>query len=1053
MKNFVNAVFSMQLTVVALLMFAISIAIATFIENDFGTAAAKVAVYNAIWFEVLLAFLAVNLIGSLIIHNVWKRRKYVSFFLHISFVVILIGAAITRYFGYEGIMHIREGESTSTMLSDNTYITARYEHNDEAKTVNQKVLLSGFGHKAPDFSLQAGDQNFSIEVTGFVPNAGLAIAPAEHGDPIVSLFVLLPSGRESVVLQKEEQVKLEEYTIAFGIFEGENVIHLSVDDGKLFISAPDTIHISGMGSGEVTSFGIQERAPFEPMKLYNIGETRLVLRSFEPSGIIYPVLPSGAEQSSGLDAVVLNVSKNNLEEQVIVWGKRGIVGSEVRARSLNDGNLWLSYGSRPIELPFKLQLNEFILERYPGSNSPASYASEVTLTDNEKQVSYDFRIYMNNILTHRGYRFYQSSYDADEKGTILSVNHDAPGTSVTYFGYAMMIVTMVLALIVKKTRFRYLLKSITETRRKKARLVSVLIVMMLLPGLPLKAQQVKDINGVRVGVVDKDHAATFGRLIVLSTNGRLEPVNTLNSKLLRKITGKSTFGDMNADQVVLGILAEPEAWQNVPLIKVKSKELKQMLGLGGNYASFYDFFEFDRPDSYKLNRYVEQAYRKNPFEQNQFDKDVISVDERVNIFYMLTRSNFLNLFPDINNPEERWYNPESAIEDFPEGDSNFVKNIIPVYLESLEDAMETGDYSQPDEFVEAVSKFQEKYAAHLLISEKKLNVEILYNRFEIFERLYKYYGMFGMVFLIILFINLVNPKFRIGIVKNLIIAVLVIFFIIQTLGLAARWYVSGHAPMSNGYESMIYIAWATMLAGIIFARKSPIALAATAVLASLTLFVAHLNWMNPEITNLVPVLQSVWLTIHVGIITASYGFLGLVMIMGIFNLLLMIFQNKKNYRGFDLTIKEISLTSEVSMTIGLYLLTIGSFLGGIWANESWGRYWGWDPKETWSLVTILVYAIILHMVYIPGLMGKYLFNAFSVIGFASVLMTYFGVNYYLAGLHSYAGGDPVPIPTFVYYTLAVLFILLLMAYVNTQRLKAAGVDNTQKNEPAATGDQ
>lgn len=1053
MKNFVNAVFSMQLTVVLMLMFAVSIAIATFIENDYGAAAAKVAVYNAIWFEVLLAFLAVNLLGSLVIHKVWKRRKYVTYFLHISFVVILIGAAITRYYGYEGIMHIREGESTNMMLSDNTYITARYEQNGQEKRVNQKVLLSGFGQKAPDFSLQAGDNNFSIGVAGFIPNAGLAIAPAEHGEPIVSLFLLMPSGRESIVLQKDEQVKLKDYTIAFGMFEGTNVIRLSVDDGELFISAPDTIHISGMGTREVTSVGAKQRVPFEPMQLYNIGETRLVLRSFEPSGIIYPVPPSSAEQSSGLDAVVLKVSMNNLEEQVIVWGKRGIAGSEVKARSLNDGNLWLSYGSRPITLPFKLQLNEFILERYPGSNSPASYASEVTLTDSEKQVSYDFRIYMNNILTHRGYRFYQSSYDADEKGTILSVNHDAPGTAVTYIGYAIMIITMILALIVKKTRFRHLLKSITATRRKKAKLVSVMVVLLLLPGLSVKAQEVKDLNGARVGTVDKDHAASFGRLIVLSTNGRLEPVNTLNSKLLRKITGKSTFGEMNADQVVLGILTETGEWQHVPLLKVKSKELKQLLGLRGNHASFYDFFDFNKPDSYKLNRYVEQAYRKNPFEQSQFDKDVINVDEKVNIFYMLTKGSFLKLFPDINNPEERWYDPESTVENLPEGDSNFVKNIIPVYLESLAEAMKTGNYSQADEFLEAIGKFQKKYAAHLLIPERKLDVEILYNRVEIFERLYKYYGMFGMVFLIILFINLVNPKFRIGIAKNLIIIVLIIFFFLQTLGLAARWYVSGHAPMSNGYESMIYIAWATMLAGIIFARRSPIALAATAVLASLTLFVAHLNWMNPEITNLVPVLQSVWLTIHVGVITASYGFLGLVMIMGIFNLLLMIFQSKKNFAVFDLTIKEISFTSEVSMTIGLYLLTIGSFLGGVWANESWGRYWGWDPKETWSLVTILVYAIILHMVYIPGLMGKYLFNAFSVIGFASVLMTYFGVNYYLAGLHSYAGGDPVPIPTFVYYTLAILFIILLMAYVNTQRLKAAGVDKPEKNEVAEAVDE
>ncbi len=1024
----------MQLTVVLLLMFAVSIAVATFIENDYGAAAAKVAVYNAVWFEALLSFLAVNLIGSLIIHKVWQRKKYVSFFLHLSFVIILIGAAITRYHGYEGLMHIRERETSSVMLSDNTYVSARLESNGIETRVDQKVLLSGFGIKAPSFKIKNGNETLAIDIKGFIANAGLAIAPVQDGEPIFSIFLLLPSGRENFVLREHDQIKTDHHIISFGDFEGENVIRLSHENEELFLSAPDTVFITGMGTGITDTVPFNEKIAFKPMHLYNIGQTRLVLRSFEPSGTLYPVPPSAGEQGSGLNAVVLNVSTKSADEQVIVWGKRGLIGNEVKTRNTEYGDLWLSYGSRQVELPFALQLNEFILERYPGSNSPASYASEVTLIDEEKGIKFDFRIFMNNILTHRGYRFYQSSYDTDEKGTILSVNHDAPGTLVTYIGYALMIVTMLLALIVKRTRFRYLLRSISETRNQKAKLASVFLLLFLLPQL-LNARETIEIDGIDLHVVDQDHAAQYGRLMALSQNGRLEPNNTLNSKMLRKIAGKSTLSGLNADQVILGIMVQSHDWQKVPLIKIKSKELRRILNIRGNRASFADFFDFSQQSSYKLGRYVNQAYRKGPFEQSQFDKDVISIDEKVNIFYMITTGSFLKFFPDINNPTERWYNPEAQIIGFPEGDSNFVKNIIPVYLASLSEALNTNDYRQADEFLEAIGKFQKKYAERLIIPEKKLNIEILYNRVEIFERLYKYYGMFGLIFLIILFINLVNPKIKIGLLRNAIIAVLFIFFILQTLGLAARWYISGHAPMSNGYESMIYLGWGIMLAGFIFVRKSSIALAAASLLTSMTLSVAHLNWMNPEITNLAPVLQSVWLTIHVGVILISYAFLGLVMILGIFNLLLMIFQNSKNFKVFNLTIKEISLTSEVLMTIGLYLLTIGSFLGGIWANESWGRYWGWDPKETWSLVTILVYAIILHLVYIPGLMGRYLFNAFSVIGFLAVLMTYFGVNYYLAGLHSYAGGDPVPVPAFVYYTLAILFVILLMAYVNNKKLQ------------------
>ncbi|MBE0639078.1 MAG: cytochrome c biogenesis protein CcsA [Bacteroidales bacterium] len=1045
MKNFIKSLFSMQLTVVLLLMFAISIAIATFIENDYGSAASKVAVYNALWFEILLVFLSVNLIGSLIEHKVWQRKKYVTFLMHTSFVVILIGAAITRFTGYEGMMHIREGESTNTMLSDNTYISARWKEAGNEAIVNHKVLLSGYGRQASPFSIDAGSERVRIKTIAFVPNAGAAVTPVENGEPVVSLFALTNTGRQTLMLRQGDFEQLDDFYIAFTDLKNKRGLQLSISDGNLFFSATDTVYITGMGSQNVDTVPANVMAPFQPMQFYNIGNLRIVLRAFEISGAIHPVNVESNEQSSGLDAVVLKVTYKMLEEDVVVWGRRGILGKEVKVRGFDQGEMYLSYGSRPVKIPFRLHLNEFILDRYPGSNSPSSYASEVTLIDDEKDISFDFRIFMNHILTHRGYRFYQSSYDTDEKGTILSVNHDGPGTAVTYFGYAMMTLAMILMLITRRTRFRYLLRTISEIRLKKSNLTMLLLLIMVFSVPSLFAQQMHGSSEAAISAVDKNHAAKFGRLTVLSANSRLEPMNTLNSKILRKISGKSNFRGMNPDQVILGIMAETQGWQHVPIIKVKNRELRRFLNINSSYASFADFFDPGSRESYKLSNYVNQAYRKNPFDQSQFDKDVINVDEKVNIFYTLLSGGYLALFPDINNPAEKWYHPNSSFMNFPEADSNFVKNIIPVYLESLAGAMKTGDYAQADEFVEAIGTFQQKFASEILLSEKKQNIEILYNKIEIFERLYKYYGMIGLIFLIVLFVKLVNPKIKIGIASKLMIGTLFLFFVMQTLGLAARWYVSGHAPLSNGYESMIYIAWATMLAGFLFVKKSNIALAATSVLASLTLFVAHLNWMNPEITNLVPVLKSVWLTIHVGVITASYGFLGLVMIMGIFNLMLMIFQTKKNYHIFNLTIREISLTIELAMTIGLYMITIGSFLGGIWANESWGRYWGWDPKETWSLVTILVYTIILHVGYVPGLTGRYLFNALAVIGFSSVLMTYFGVNYYLAGLHSYAGGDPVPVPTFVYYTLAILFIILLMAFVNNQKMKQLEKELVEKD--------
>jgi cytochrome c-type biogenesis protein CcsB len=264
---------------------------------------------------------------------------------------------------------------------------------------------------------------------------------------------------------------------------------------------------------------------------------------------------------------------------------------------------------------------------------------------------------------------------------------------------------------------------------------------------------------------------------------------------------------------------------------------------------------------------------------------------------------------------------------------------------------------------------------------------------------------------------------------------LFILFILHTMGLAARWYISGHAPWSNGYESMIYIGWATVFAGFLFSRTSKMTLAATSILTALILMVAHLNWLDPEITPLVPVLKSYWLMIHVAIITGSYGFLGLGCLLGFMNLILMIVKTARNRLRINSTIKELTIIIEMTLTVGLFMAAVGTFLGGVWANESWGRYWGWDPKETWALVIVLIYAMILHLRFIPKANGKFLFNILAVLGFSTVIMTYFGVNYYLAGLHSYAKGDPVPIPTFVPVTLVVVLLIGVVAYLRNRKDK------------------
>jgi cytochrome c-type biogenesis protein CcsB len=261
---------------------------------------------------------------------------------------------------------------------------------------------------------------------------------------------------------------------------------------------------------------------------------------------------------------------------------------------------------------------------------------------------------------------------------------------------------------------------------------------------------------------------------------------------------------------------------------------------------------------------------------------------------------------------------------------------------------------------------------------------------------------------------------------------MVLLFVLHTGGLIARWYISGHAPWSDAYESMIYVAWATQFFGLAFGRKSALTMASTAFVAGMILMIAHWNWMDPAIANLVPVLDSYWLMIHVAVIVGSYGPFALGMIIGGVSLLLMLVANKNNKQKIKLQIKELTIINELALTVGLIMLTIGNFLGGMWANESWGRYWGWDPKETWALISIMVYAFVIHMRLVPGLRGAWIFNLMSVVAFASILMTYFGVNFYLVGLHSYASGDKIITPSFIYYAAVIVVVLGIASYFKSK---------------------
>jgi cytochrome c-type biogenesis protein CcsB len=525
--------------------------------------------------------------------------------------------------------------------------------------------------------------------------------------------------------------------------------------------------------------------------------------------------------------------------------------------------------------------------------------------------------------------------------------------------------------------------------------------------------------------VPSPEADKFGHLIIQDLGGRMKPINTFASELLRKVSKSDTYKGLSADQVMLSILQNPLMWYQTPIIYLKrgNDSLRNILGIApkNKYASFVDFF--DGKGNYKLANQLEKAYKSAV--PNQFQKDFIEVDRRVNLLYSALEGKMLRIFPIPNDQNNKWISfSELETVNFKGTDSLYVKNVLPLYFSSLR----SNDFDQADQLLESLKGFQKKYGAEVVPSDQKIKSEVLYNRFDIFKTLFSWYMYAGALMFVLLIVQIFNNKRWIQIGVSIMKYAIVGLFLVQTAGLIARWYISGHAPWSDAYESMIYVAWATVAMGLAFGRKSDLTLASTAFVASMILMIAHWNWMDPEIANLQPVLDSYWLMIHVAVIVGSYGPFTLGMILGVVSLLLMLLTNAKNKEKMKLYLSELTVVNELALTVGLVMLTIGNFLGGMWANESWGRYWGWDPKETWALISIMIYAFVIHMRLIPGLRSKWLFNLIAIIAFASIVMTYFGVNFYLSGLHSYASGDKVITPNFVYYSMVFVFLLGFLSY-------------------------
>ncbi len=677
-------------------------------------------------------------------------------------------------------------------------------------------------------------------------------------------------------------------------------------------------------------------------------------------------------------------------------------------------------GDKTLTLPFYIALKDFTLKRYPGSRAPSEFSSNVTVEDFQENKSFEATIYMNNTLTYKGYKFFQTSYDEDEKGTILSVNKD-PGVEVTYIGYALLFLGLILILFDKKSRIRFLMNKI-----KKMPIASLLFFIFLTFSQTQVFSQEKPYSEyIENYLLDhkessKELANVFRALIVQGPTGRMKPLDTQNREILNKLTGKSTWNGMDANQVVLGMFTRPEIWKKVNIIKVKTPELRKLLGVPSNQKLVPFSIFFSENGQFKFTKEIEEANQLAPSKRGTFERDLIQVDELLNIAFMTGRAMLLKIFPIPNSPNNEW-------ADFA---TMFIKMDNPELSKNsnnLFDKIYSRDYNGAIKYVAYIKQYQLENGSNIIPSQSRIDTELWYNKTSIFIKLsiaYLLLGLFLVFYSLVSMFNnkMINPKIRV-----VVIAIILFLFVMHTLGIVLRWYIGGYAPISNTYETMIYIAYSSILASVLFLRKSIISLGAALIMAGVFVFSAYLGEINPQITSLVPVLKSYWLSVHVSVITASYGFFGISALLGFLTLLIFMLRNSTR-KHLDKHIQNITYLNEATIIFGIILLTIGNFLGAIWANESWGRYWGWDPKETWTYISIIVYTIVIHLRLIKGIYSHYLFAVLSLVSFLSILMTYYGVNFYLSGMHSYASGDPIPMPNWVFILLTLILLVILVAY-------------------------
>lgn len=1095
MKKLQNILISTRTMAVLLLLYAFSMAYATFLENDYGTPTAKALIYEAKWFEVIMLLLIINFIGNIARYRLLRKERWPVLVFHLAFVIIFIGGAITRYISYEGTMHIREGATSNEIVTGKNFFKIRIEEKGDVldyadipymmipDAARKQALIAKLMPHRFSAAYQFHDKQIEVQQQSYIQRKKDSLLADNAGTEYLHVVSAGQNGRENIFIKSGEAKSVHGTLVTYNrAIDG--AVQFSGSNGNLMIKTPADATFMTMATQATGTTKKDVIQPLALRSLYTINDLRLVVPEGVKKGKLI-ALEGDKKKDRMLHDQLTVLVKGPKTSQLVELPVENENPNSFKQISLDGMNIILGYGPKIYNTPFALKLEKFVMETYPGSSAPSSYESHVKIIGQGKETPY--KIYMNHVLNHQGYRFFQSSFDPDRKGTILSVNHDFWGTLLSYIGYAFLFIGLFVSLFWKGSHFWDLNQNL-----KKINLKRTAAVLLLLVSIGLSAQNIDthgtdgaphihtegDNHSHDVGPmpaehteaprqnslalrspktisadeiisrnrISAEHADKFGYLLVQNIEGRVVPVNTQALDVLRKLYKHDVFygsdgKKLTANQWFLSVNTDTPSWTMVPMIRVGSKggeelRLKTKATFRDEksfeeeyYTSLMNLFPVDANGNlhYVLEEDYNIAFRKKPSEQTRYDKEVIAVNDRVQAFNEFFSGQFMRIVPVQNDPNQTWHS--WLDQNFQPDETS--QQVMGPYFAAVLEAQQTGNWSKADSELKKLSDYQQNWGKNVVPPENKVKLEVLMNKVNLNLKLLIFYTLVGGLLLVLGFVELFRPSKGLNKIIKVLIVVGILGYILHFLGLAARWYISGHAPWSNGYEAIIFISWVGITAGLLLYRNSNALIPAAGFMVAVIMmgFAHGGSALDPQITPLVPVLKSYWLIIHVAIITSSYGFFALSMIIAVICLMFYILANKNLYRiHHQNSIRELTIVSEMSLTIGLFALTVGNFLGGIWANESWGRYWSWDPKETWAFISIMVYAFVLHMRLVPGLRGRWAFHVAAMFAFCSMVMTYFGVNYYLSGLHSYAAGDPVPIPAWVYIGLATMLTLAAASY-------------------------